>query len=65
MACGCSRKARTASGAPVNYVYELTPASGGETKTYLTMLEANRERRRMGGGTIRNVPAPKATPISA
>lgn len=63
MACGCSRKARTASGAPVNTVYELTAPTGGDPKTYLTMLEATRERRRLGGGTIRTVAAP--TKVSA
>lgn len=63
MGCGCARKARTASGAPVNFVYELTPPGGGEPKTYLTALEANRERRRLGGGTVRTVSAP--TKVSA
>lgn len=51
MACGCSRnRGTTRTGA--TYVYEYTAPGADEPLTFMTMLEANRERRRSGGGTI-------------
>jgi len=64
MACGCSRRTGK-SARPSNAVYELTMPGGTDTKTFLTMLEATRERRRAGGGTIRTVEAPTAVPVPA
>lgn len=54
MACGCSKNrnngaARSSGG---TYVYEFTSPGADEALTFLTMLEANRERRKVGGGTI-------------
>lgn len=53
MGCNCGGKARTTGGkkdAPTKY--ELTRPDG-TVSTYISQLEAKRERRKAGGGTIR------------
>lgn len=56
MGCGCGRRAGstlTASGGTArSYTYKVTLPSGEDGGTYLTPLEAKREIRRAGGGTI-------------
>ena len=55
MACGCGRRAGSTlaggGGTAKSYTYKVTLPSGEEA-TYLTPLEAKREVRRAGGGTI-------------
>lgn len=58
MACGCGRRAGstlTASGGGVkSYKYEVTYPNG-DTDVFLTPLEAKREVRKAGGGTIKRI----------
>ena len=52
MGCGCGKN-RKARAAGIQFVYDYT-APGGETVTpYGTHLEAKREMRKFGGGTIK------------
>lgn len=54
MGCGCGRRAGSTlagGGAAKSYTYKVTLPSGEEA-IYLTPLEAKREVRRAGGGTI-------------
>ncbi|AUM17372.1 hypothetical protein KI427_16635 [Rhodococcus ruber] len=54
MGCGCGRRAGSTlagSSTATSYTYKVTLPSGEEA-TYLTPLEAKREVRRAGGGTI-------------
>ena len=56
MACGCGRRAGSTltagGGTAKSYTYQVTSPSGEDLGTYLTPLEAKREVRRPGGGTI-------------
>lgn len=55
MGCNCGGGKRTTSGKPADPVaYQLTRPDGTES-TYISQLEAKRERRKAGGGTIRTV----------
>lgn len=66
MGCGCNKGRALAASAPANgWAYRVTfPLAAGadtpETKTYGTPLEAKREVRKAGGGTIVRVPAEAA-----
>lgn len=54
MGCNCGSRAgskNTGSGSATSYSYVVTSPTG-ETKTFLTPLEAKKELRRFGGGTI-------------
>ena len=55
MGCGCGRRAGSTlagSSTATSYTYKVTLPSGEDGGTYLTPLEAKREVRRAGGGTI-------------
>lgn len=57
MGCGCRKSGSLLSKAgttATSYKYQVTLPSG-ETAEYLTPLEAKREIRRAGGGTIRRI----------
>lgn len=56
MGCACGKRAgSTLAGTTVaarSYTYQVTLPSGEDGGSYLTPLEAKREVRRAGGGTI-------------
>jgi hypothetical protein len=59
MGCACG-KGRAARAAGVTYTYSVTLPDGSDVGPFLTPLEAKREIRRAGGGTVRREEAPTA-----
>lgn len=51
MACGCRGKGVTSSGVKI-VGYDYIPPGGGASVRFLTAIEAKKEQRRNGGGTI-------------
>ena len=59
MGCACGR-GRAARAAGVTYTYRVDLPDGSSLGPYLTPLEAKREIRRAGGGTVIRETAPTA-----
>lgn len=52
-ACGKNRTAQRAAQQGLQFVYDYTPPESETVTTFGTPLEAKRELRKRGGGTIR------------
>lgn len=52
MGCGCGRN-RKAKAAGIQFVYDYTAPKAETVQSFGTNLEAKREMRRNGGGTIK------------
>lgn len=59
MACGCSRGRGRAAAPGETFIYRVTLPTGA-TLDVATPIEARRETRRAGGGTITRVRQPAA-----
>lgn len=67
MGCGCNRnRAGSANlkNAAGSFTYSVTLPSGEVKGPYLTALEAKREIRRVGGGTITRNATPDESPAA-